>query len=64
MSKSKNETRLKRAGIQRLIELRHAKPHVQLTRSQLDNLVANLGTSPENLDTLLSIEPTDRQLPS
>jgi len=59
MTKSKNETKLKRASIQRLLELRHERPRVQLTRTQLDTLLRNLGTSPENIDLLLSIEPTN-----
>jgi len=59
MAKSRNETKLKRAGIQRLLELRHAKPQVCLTTAQRDALLDSLGTSPENIDLLLSIKPSD-----
>lgn len=59
MGKRPNERELRRKGAAVLKELREDPVKVKLTKSQVKRLVEQLGTTPENVDELLSIRTED-----
>ncbi len=59
MGRTPKERALRRAGSDLLRKLQGKEGHIRLTSERREELLEDLGTSPENVETLMSVQEPD-----